>query len=162
LAGFFGCLVRKDTLAKKTVKRAAAPKKATGRPATAKKTSKKMTARQFAVLAAKLAAENRCTDLTVLDLQGLSNTTDFFVIATGTSNRQMRTVADEISKVAKAAGNQRFGMAGYEQARWIVLDFIDVVVHVFDQEYRDYYDLEMLWGDAKRVKVPAVKLTQER
>jgi len=127
-----------------------------------KKAAKKVTARQFALMAAKIAAENRCTDLVIMDLKGLSNTTDYFVIATGTSNRQMRTVADEISRSAKQVGNQRFGLAGYEQARWVVLDFIDVVVHVFDQEYRNYYDLEMLWGDAKRVKVPAVKLTQER
>jgi ribosome-associated protein len=156
-------LVRKDTLAKKAVKKAAAaPKKVTKRVAPAKKSPKKMTARQFAVLAAKIAVENRCSDLVVMDLKGLSNTTDYFVIATGTSNRQMRTVADEVSRAAKAAGNARFGMAGYDQARWIVIDFVDVVVHVFDQEYRDYYDLEMLWGDAKLVKVPAAKLKQER
>jgi ribosome-associated protein len=149
-------------LAKKAVKKvAAAPKKATKRAAPAKKSPKKMTARQFAVLAARIAVENRCSDLVVMDLKGLSNTTDYFVIATGTSNRQMRTVADEISKVAREAGNARFGMAGYDQARWIVVDFIDVVVHVFDQEYRDYYDLEMLWGDAKRVKLPSGRLKQE-
>jgi ribosome-associated protein len=152
---------RKDTLAKKAVKKAAAPKRAPAKTATAAGTPKKLTARQLAVKAAKIAVENRCTDPTILDLKGLSNTTDFFVIATGTSNRQMRTVADEISKAAKAAGSSRFGMAGYEQARWIVLDFIDVVVHIFDQEYRDYYDLEMLWGDAKRVKVPAGRTKRE-
>ena len=63
----------------------------------------------------------------------------------------MRTVADEISQEAKQKGRQRFGRAGYEQARWIVLDFVDVVVHIFDSEYRDYYDLELLWGDAKKI-----------
>jgi ribosome-associated protein len=148
-------------LAKKVVKKAAAVKKVAKRPVAATK-KKTMTARQFALLSAKIAAENRCSDLVIMDLKGLSNTTDYFVIATGTSNRQMRTVADEISKAAKLAGNPRFGIAGYDQARWIVIDFIDVVVHVFDEEYRQYYDLEMLWGDAKRVKVPAVKTRQER
>ena len=120
-----------------------------------------MPARQFAVKAARTARDNRCSDIVVLDLRGLSNTTDYFVITTGTSNRQMRTVADEVSKAAKEAGHMRFGLAGYEQARWIVLDFIDVVVHIFDQEYRDYYDLEMLWGDAKRVRLPSGRLKQE-
>jgi ribosome-associated protein len=151
-------LLRKDILAKKadakTSTKAPAARK---RPAAAAKKPRKMTSRQFAVRAAQLSLENRCTDIVVMDLKGLSTTTDYFVIATGTSNRQMRTVADEISRTAKADGLMRFGMAGYEQARWIVLDFIDVVVHIFDSEYRDYYDLEMLWGDSKRVKVPAVK-----
>ena len=135
--------------------------KARGRNAAAKIASRKLTARQFAIKAARISKENRCTNVVVMDLRGLSNTTDYFVIATGTSNRQMRTVADEVTKVAKAGGHMRFGMAGYEQARWIVLDFIDVVVHVFDQEYREYYDLEMLWGDAKRVRVPASRIRTE-
>jgi len=108
-------------------------------------------ARAFAMAAAKIADERHCSDIVILDLRGLSPATDYFVIATGTSDRQMRTVADEICEVAKKQNAQRFGRAGYEQGRWIVLDFIDVVVHIFDSEYRDYYDLELLWGDAKRV-----------
>ncbi len=106
----------------------------------------------FALAAAKIAAELHCTDIVVLDLKGKSPATDYFVIATGTSNRQMRTVTDEISELAKGQSIDRFGRAGYEQARWILLDFVDVVIHIFDEEYRDYYDLEMLWGDAKHLK----------
>ena len=105
----------------------------------------------FALAAAKVAAERHCSDITVLDLRGKSPATDYFVIATGTSNRQMRTVADEICEAAKEQGLQRFGRAGYEQARWILLDYVDVVIHIFDSEYRDYYDLELLWGDADRL-----------
>jgi len=108
-------------------------------------------ARQFAQVAAKLAAERHCTDIAVLDLQGTSPATDYFVIATGTSGRQMRTVADEISEAGRDGGFKRFGRAGYDQGRWILLDFVDVVVHLFDSEYRDYYDLELLWGDAERI-----------
>ncbi len=107
----------------------------------------------FALAAAKVAAERRCSDITVLDLRGKSPATDYCVIATGTSNRQMRTVADEICEAAKEQCLQRFGRAGYEQARWILLDFIDVVIHIFDREYREYYDLELLWGDAERLMV---------
>jgi ribosome-associated protein len=109
--------------------------------------------KKFALAAAKIAAERHCSDIVVLDLAGTSPATDYFIIATGTSDRQMRTVADEISQVAREMDFQRFGRAGYEQGRWILLDYINVVVHIFDSEYRDYYDLELLWGDAKRLKI---------
>jgi len=110
-------------------------------------------AKAFALATAKLAAERHCTDIVVLDLKGKSPATDYFVIATGTSDRQMRSVADEICEAAKKRGLQRFGRAGYQQARWILLDFIDVVIHIFDSEYRDYYDLELLWGDAEKLTI---------
>jgi ribosome-associated protein len=106
---------------------------------------------EFALAAAKVAEERHCTDITVLDLRGISPATDYYVIATGTSDRQMRTVADEISQAGRGCGFSRFGRAGYDQARWILLDFVTVVVHLFDSEYRDYYDLELLWGDAKKI-----------
>jgi len=115
--------------------------------------NERLKARALAVAAAKLAAERHCSNIVVLDLKGKSQATDYFVIATGTSDRQMRTVADETSDLAKKRGFVRFGLAGYEQGRWILLDFIDVVVHIFDGEYREYYDLELLWGDAKRIKI---------
>ena len=105
----------------------------------------------FALAAAEVADGRHCSDIVVLDLRGKSPATDYFVIATGTSDRQMRAVADEICEAAKEQGQQRFGRAGYEQARWILLDFIDVVIHIFDREYRDYYDLELLWGDAEKM-----------
>ena len=114
---------------------------------------KNSNAKTFALAAAKLANERHCTDIVVLDLRDISPATDYFLIATGTSDRQMRSVADEICQAARERGQQRFGRAGYEQARWILLDFIDVVIHIFDAEYRDYYDLELLWGDAKRLSI---------
>ena len=109
--------------------------------------------KNFAFAAAKIAKDRNCTDIIVLDLTGKSPATNYFLIATGTSDRQARTVADEICVQAKKAGFQRFGQAGYEQGRWILLDFVDVVVHIFDSEYRQYYNLEMLWGDAEKVKI---------
>ena len=112
---------------------------------------KNIEAKKFALEAAKLAKERRCTDIVVLDLTGVSPATDFFVIMTGTSDRQMRTIADEISESGRNTGFQRFGRAGYEQAKWILLDFVDVVIHIFDDEYRNYYDLELLWGDTERL-----------
>ncbi|MHC4271168.1 MAG: ribosome silencing factor [Planctomycetota bacterium] len=116
------------------------------------KKKKQQKAKDFALEAAKLAKERHCQDVIVLDLQDISPATDYFVIATGTSDRQMRTVCDEISEAARNNNFERFGRAGYEQARWILLDFVDVVVHVFSTDYRNYYDLELLWGDAQRLK----------
>ena len=113
--------------------------------------TQKADARAFAVTASRLAVSRHCSDIVILDLRGLSPVTDYFVIVTGTSDRQMRTVADEICQAAKENSMWRFGRAGYDQARWIVLDFIDVVVHIFDQQHRQYYDLELLWGDAERI-----------
>ena len=139
-------------MTKKTNRKAGTVKNsaASGRYQKSKASNK---ARAFALAAAKVASERHCSDIVVLDLRGISPATDYFVIATGTSDRQMRTVADEICDEAKKQGLMQFGRAGYEQARWILLDFIDVVVHIFDSEYRDYYDLELLWGDAKRLTI---------
>ena len=120
-------------------------------------TEKKEQAKAFALAAAQVAKDRHCKDITVLDLKGASPATDFFVIATGTSSRQMRTVADEVSQQGREMGFPRFGRAGYEQARWILLDFVDVVVHVFDEEYREYYDLEMLWGDVEALRSEAAE-----
>ena len=117
----------------------------------------KLTARRLAVTMARTCAENRCRDVAVLDLRGLSPVTDFFVLATGTSARQMRAVADRAVDAARDMGERPCGAEGIdmaegpEQARWLLVDYFDVVVHIFTQESRAYYDLELLWGDASRV-----------
>ncbi len=162
--------LKKVTVSKKKIKKkvsAVKPKTKKKVSVVKKKTRKKVSsvkaetqkkkaldqAKAFALAAAKAAAESHCSDIVVLDLSGKSPATDFFVIATGTSDRQMRTVADEINEAAREVKFQRFGRAGYEQARWILLDYVDVVIHIFDSEYRDYYDLELLWGDAERLTI---------
>lgn len=113
----------------------------------------KLPGEALALEAAKIAGQWHCTDIVVLDLKDKSPATDYFVIATGTSGRQIRSIADEIAKVAKKNGHSIFGRAGYEQGKWVLLDFVNVVIHLFDEEYRRYYDLEMLWGDAKKLKI---------
>lgn len=109
--------------------------------------------KELALAAAKIARDRNCRDIKILDLTGISPATNFFVIATGTSDRQARTVADEISVEAKAEGHQRYGIAGYDHGQWILLDFVSVVIHIFNEEQRDYYNLEMLWGDAKELTI---------
>ena len=109
--------------------------------------------KQLALAAGTIARDRNCTDIAVLDLTGISPATNFFVIATSTSDRQARTIADEISIEAKKQGHKRFGIAGYTKGQWILLDYVTVVVHIFGTEQRDYYNLEMLWGDAKRLTI---------
>ena len=109
-------------------------------------------ARQFAIEAGRIAHVDHGENVVVLDLRGISPVCDFFVICTGTSDRQMRTVVDDIEEKAVELGYGRYGVAGYEEARWILADYIDVIVHVFSAEARAYYDLELLWGDAERIE----------
>jgi len=108
--------------------------------------------RRLAVDAARLAAATHCTNVVILDVRGLCPITDFLVIATGTSPRQMRSVAEEIIEMAEQRGDRALSTNGLEGGSWIVADFIDVVLHVFSPEARIYYDLDNLWGDARRVE----------
>jgi ribosome-associated protein len=109
-------------------------------------------ARQFAIEIARLASGMQAEDVAVMDLRGLSGVTDFFVICSGTSDRQMRAVFDAIVEYGRKVGERPFGLDGRETATWMILDFVDVVVHIFDPPHREYYDLELLWGDAPRVE----------
>jgi len=110
-------------------------------------------ARAFAIDAAALAANTRCSNVVVLDVSGLSPVTDFFVIATGTSPRQMRTVIDQVQELAEEQKFGAMGTAGYDGENWMLLDCVDVIVHVFSPAARTYYDLDNLWGDARRVEL---------
>jgi ribosome-associated protein len=107
---------------------------------------------EFAKALARIANDNRAEDVVILDLRGLSPVADFFVIATGTSDRQLRAVADQMDEYAKRVNQKRYGLSGYQTATWILVDYVDVVVHLFDPDRRHYYDLELLWGDAPRVE----------
>ena len=108
-------------------------------------------ARDFAVAAAKMAADTRCSNVVVLDVSAISPVTDFLVLATGTSARQMRSVTDDIEEMAQPMGYKALTRAGYEGENWILVDFVTVVVHIFDGEARNYYDLDNLWGDGQKV-----------
>lgn len=96
-------------------------------------------------------AHTRCHSVIVLDVSSLSPITDFLILGTGTSGRQMRTVADEIVELGETAGFKPYRIDGYESSNWVAIDCVDVVIHVFNDEARRYYDLESLWGDAPRV-----------
>ncbi len=122
------------------------PDNATDRPA-----PDRDDAEALAVRLARLMADRHCRDVVVLDLRGHSPVTDYYVIATGTSDRQMRAVADEIAREGAKVGSKVWHVAGLESATWVLLDFVDVVAHLFAESVRHHYDLELLWGDTPRV-----------
>jgi ribosome-associated protein len=88
----------------------------------------------------------------ILDVRGISPITDYFVLATGTSARQMRTVMTEVEELGQSRGYAPLSRSGYEGETWLLCDMVDVIVHVFNQDSRQFYDLDSLWGDAKRVE----------
>ena len=110
------------------------------------------TARQFAIDAARLAANTRCHDVVLLDVRGLSPVTDYMIIATGTSPRQMRSVCDEIAEMGEKFRYTPLASNGMEGETWMLIDFVDVVVHIFSRDAREFYDLDSLWGDAAKVE----------
>ena len=90
--------------------------------------------------------------MVVLDVSGISPVTDFLVLATGTSPRQMKTVCDEVEEMAEGHNERPLSRVGDDSASWTCIDFVDVVVHVFSQDARGYYDLDGMWGDATKVE----------
>lgn len=98
-----------------------------------------------------MLSDDKCTDVVCLDVRGLSQVSDYIVIGSGTSDRQMRSAGDDVDKLAGRMDMGRFRRSEDERATWIVMDCIDVVVHIFEPNTRSHYDLEMLWGDADRI-----------
>lgn len=105
-----------------------------------------------ALVAARTAEDNRGRDIVVLDLRELTSMFDFFVLASGSSRRQLHAMSEEIDHaLEEGLGDRRMGIEGYDESRWILLDYGDVVVHLFEPDTRAYYGLEDLWAQAKRV-----------
>ena len=107
--------------------------------------------RLVAVTAARAAAEKQGADITVLDVRSLIVITDFFVIVSGSTSRQVKTIVDAIEESLRGLGVKPLRREGETEGRWVLLDYVDVVVHAFGAEERRYYDLERLWKDADRL-----------
>ncbi|MBU6384525.1 MAG: ribosome silencing factor [Pirellula sp.] len=114
---------------------------------------------ESAKAAARIAAENKGQDIVLLDLSKQTSIFDCFLIVTGTSRRQLHAIAEEIDRQLKARGEVRLTMSGYDESQWIAIDYGGIIVHLFDQEHREYYDLEGLWGDAQRVDLEPVLIS---
>lgn len=113
---------------------------------------------QLALAAARTADENRGQDIVVLDMRSITPVFDYFVIATGNSRRQLHAISEEIDRtLEQELGDKRMGIEGYSESRWILLDYGTVVIHIFDEETRDFYALEDFWGMAQRVPLPFIK-----
>ena len=107
--------------------------------------------RELAVDAARLLRDDKCENIVVLDVRDLSEVTDYIVIASGTSDRQMNSSLDDVKDLGEGRGWPSFKTSSDDRSTWLLVDFVDVVVHLFEPNTRAYYDLEMMWGDADRV-----------
>jgi ribosome-associated protein len=100
-----------------------------------------------------VCVDNKAVDVVILDLAGATDMADFFVIASGTSDTHVRSTAEHVMETLKKEGQTAHHEEGVQQGRWVLLDFVDVVVHLFHPALRSYYQLERLWGDATAVPV---------
>jgi ribosome-associated protein len=105
----------------------------------------------------ELARDNKAIDITALDLRRVSNFCDFFVILTGTSKTHIKAIADSISGEMRSSGLRTHHAEGYQESRWVVLDYLSIIVHIFDEETRSFYDLEHLWADAAKLNLKPAK-----
>ncbi|OEF99007.1 ribosome silencing factor [Vulcanibacillus modesticaldus] len=108
--------------------------------------------KEIALLAAETASSKKAKDTVILDIKGLSLIADYFVICSGNSETQVQAITKEIKDKMAEAGIEIKGTEGLDQARWVLIDLGDVVVHVFHKEEREFYNLERLWGDAPRIE----------
>lgn len=119
-------------------------------------------AKKLARSAIKVALENNAVDAMLLDVSDQSAEFDFFVLASGSSRRQLHAISEQIDDVLqKELGDVRLGIEGYQESSWIVLDYGNVVIHLFDEETREFYDLEQLWADGKRILPADLGLSED-
>jgi ribosome-associated protein len=105
------------------------------------------------LIAAHAAGEKKATDMVLLDLRTVASFTDFFLICTGASTRQVQAISNAIEETLRKNGKRPLHIEGYSSAEWILLDYGDFIVHVFSPASRRFYDLERLWRDARRVEI---------
>jgi ribosome-associated protein len=107
--------------------------------------------RRFAIDMARTLTDSKCTEVVLLDVRGRSQVCDYVIIASGTSQRQMRAAAQDLEDLGKERGQHPFRTNADEGSTWIVVDFVEIVAHLFEPDQRLYYDLELLHADGKRV-----------
>jgi ribosome-associated protein len=139
--------------AKRQTKGAAGPTSTAAREAVRKRTKvAQAAAQQLAIASARVMDDAKCEDIIIFDVRGVSTICDYLLIGTGTSDRQMRAVADHVEEMAEARGEKVFWVDGRKDGEWIVIDYVDVMIHLFESEKRAFYDLESMWGDCPRVE----------
>ncbi len=116
-----------------------------------------MTSLETARLAVKSLCSKKGLDIRLIKIQDISSIADYFVIATGTSNTQVKALADDVEYRLDKAGISVSHIEGYRSDSWILLDYVDVIVHVFSEEARDYYSLERLWQDGEQIDISDIE-----
>ena len=122
-------------------------------------TTSSATSLALAQRAAQIALDTKAQDVVILDLRSVTDMTDFFVIASGTSDTHTRSIGEHVIEAMKKEGSPVHHVEGLEKGRWVLLDFVDFVVHVFHPTLRSFYQLERLWADAEPVPVEAAPAT---
>ncbi len=107
---------------------------------------------EFAIEAARLCDDSKVAEIVVFDMRGISSLADYFVIGTGTSSRQMNAVLEQLKAYGKTVDRRPFRVTDVDSSTWLLADYVDVIVHLFDTEHREYYDLDGLWGDAPKIE----------
>jgi ribosome-associated protein len=138
----------RDSTRKVKVRGGATPKVSRPPPS-----QKKVEASPRAMAIAHAGLDKKAEDVLVLDVRGLTSYADYFVLMTTESDRQAAAIADHVEQTLKAAGAEKVGMEGHSGGRWVLIDYGDVIAHVFSREARSFYDLEGLWADAVRIPV---------
>ena len=113
-----------------------------------------MNAREKAVLAGRFALEKKSYDLVLLEVRELTSIADYFVVCSGRSDRQVQSIAQGIEENFRGMGVRPQSVEGAARGQWVLVDFADVIVHIFYQPVREFYDLEGLWADAPRLELP--------
>lgn len=131
-----------------TKKAANAPAAPAPKPKTHVPASK---AEAFAIEAARLLHDDKCTDIVLLDVRGRNPMTDYLVIGSGTSDRQMRSTLQDVEEIGAKVGYAAVRSTSDDRATWLLADFMNVIVHLFEPNTRAHYDIEMMWGDAPRI-----------
>jgi ribosome-associated protein len=111
-----------------------------------------ITPRQLALLAAEVCDDKKAKQIVVLDVRKITSISDYFIVCSTSNERQARAIAEEMRMKLKEMGKREMGVEGMEDARWVLQDFGDIVLHIFHESQREFYDIEGLWADAKQVR----------
>ena len=111
-----------------------------------------LTPRQLALLAAETCDEKKAKDITILDVRKITSISDYFIICSTSNERQARAIAEDMRLKMRDLGKREIGVEGMEDGRWVLQDFADIVLHIFHESQREFYDIEGLWADAKQVR----------
>ena len=111
-----------------------------------------ITPRQLALLAAEVCDEKKAKEIIVLDVRKITSISDYFIVCSTSNERQARAIAEDLRMRLKDMGKREMGVEGLEDARWVLQDFGDIVLHIFHESQREFYDIEGLWADAKQVR----------